>query len=135
MRRQFELLPEDIEHLDSHGYQWEAVLDNGSHWLLLHSFPIPTGYIQSASVAALLIPPTYPDSQIDMVFFNPSIQRTDGQAIPQTQATVAICGELYQRWSRHRTAENPWEPGVDNIERHLYLVQHWLRREFKESMP
>lgn len=135
MRRQFELLPEDKEHLDSHGYQWETVLDNGSNWLLLHGFPIPAGYIQGTSIAALLIPPTYPDSQIDMVFFNPSIHRKDHKTIPQTQATATICGASYQRWSRHRTAENPWEPGVDNIERHLYLVQHWLRREFKDITP
>ena len=131
MQRQFELLPEDVEHLDGVSLQWETVNDNGSRWLLLHGFPIPEGYIQSTSTAALLIPPTYPESQIDMVYFKPAIQRQDGQTIPQTQATATVCGQPYQRWSRHRTPENPWEPGVDNIERHLYLVQHWLRREFK----
>lgn len=131
MQRQFELLPEDAEHLNSTGLQWEAVNDNGSRWLLVHGFSIPEGYIQDSATAALLIPPTYPESQIDMVFFNPGIQRHDGLNIPQTQATATICGQAYQRWSRHRTAENPWEPGIDNVERHLYLVEHWLRREFK----
>ena len=131
LRRQFDLLEEDAKFLDEYGLPWEAVVD-GSHWVLVHDFPAPKGYNHDKVTAAIRIEAGYPDAGLDMVYFNPSLQRIDGQPINATNVTQTIGGTDYQRWSRHRTAENPWMPGEDNLGSHLFLVEDWLCREFEK---
>ena len=57
-----------------------------------------------------MIPPLYPDAQIDMAYFKPFLARTDGRAI-QNLTECVIQREKWQRWSRHRTQQNPWRMG------------------------
>jgi hypothetical protein len=82
---------------------------------------------------ALSISSAYPDAQIDMAFFSPSLQRKDGKPINATSHIQLIGGKNWQRWSRHRTAENKWRPGIDNISTHLTQVKHWLEREIPKG--
>jgi hypothetical protein len=77
----------------------------------------------------LLIPDNYADTQIDMVFLNVALARTDGRPI-NNLTTVKICGADWQQWSWHRTGANPWRAGVDDVASHLALVDEWLSREF-----
>jgi hypothetical protein len=127
MRKEFVMPEEDREFLDSGGRSWETILDNGIRWLVVHGFALPTGYgVQSTSVA-LQVGPGYPDTQIDMVYFRPHLARTDGKVI-RALTTCQIAGEDWQRWSRHRTAANPWRPGIDNVATHLIQVEAWLQR-------
>jgi hypothetical protein len=44
----------------------------------------------------------------------------------------SLDGKSFQRWSRHRTAENPWRIGRDNLGTHIILVEDWLAREFEK---
>lgn len=134
MRRQFQLTEEDTSFLGLTGYSWEAVVENSTRWLLIHNYPLPIGYTQTVVSIALHIEPTYPDTQIDMVYFHPSLQRADGQGI-SALAEQVIDNKTFQRWSRHRTNENPWRPGVDDVSTHLALVDDWLTREFRLRMP
>jgi hypothetical protein len=129
MRRQFDLPGEDVEHLDARRLPWETLAEGEAKWLIVHGFPVPAGYNHITVQAALRIEPGYPDAQIDMVYFSPAITRTDGRAI-KNLTTQVIDGVQFQRWSRHRTATNPWRPGEDCIATHLLLVEDWLRREF-----
>jgi hypothetical protein len=46
---------------------------------------------------------------------------------------LAFANKRYQQWSRHRTAQNPWRPGLDNVCTHLLQVNNWLEREFKNE--
>lgn len=132
LRRQF-LLPEaDRGHLDVRGLAWETVIDPYGRWLLLHDFPITDGYNLKSVTAAVQIGAGYPDAQLDMVYFHPLLARTDGRAINCLTAQT-IDGKSFQRWSRHRTGQNPWRPGEDDIAAHLTLVEHWLEREFKKG--
>lgn len=130
MRRDFELPCFDVEFLDSSGWAWETVQEGAANWLLVHQFAVPPGYNHSAVTIALRIEPCYPDAQIDMAYFNPPLARADGQRIGAADSTQAIGGKSFQRWSRHRTGNNPWRPGVDDISTHIAQVQHWLEREF-----
>jgi hypothetical protein len=130
MRKQFQLPESDVEHLDTRGLPWEAVVEGGSQWLLVHDFPVPAGYNVAAVIVALLIAPGYPDAQIDMAYFFPALARADGKAIPQI-TEQSIDGKSYQRWSRHRTDQDPWRVGVDDIGTHLVQVAEWLRRELR----
>jgi hypothetical protein len=131
LRRQFVLLDEDEKFLQDYGLPWETVVD-GSLWVLIHDFPLPDGYNNSRATAAIRMETGYPASQLDMVYFHPPITRNDGKVIGATQTSQTIDGQNFQRWSRHRTAQNPWKVGRDNLGAHIILIEEWLEREFRK---
>lgn len=128
MRRQFQLSEEDEQSLAALGLEWEAVIEATTKWLIIHGYPVPEGYNCRQASAALRISPSYPDDQIDMVYFSPPLALASGRAIRQLTPLV-IDGKPFQQWSRHRTAQNPWRPGLDNVSTHLLQVNNWLGRE------
>ncbi|HEV2495499.1 MAG TPA: multiubiquitin domain-containing protein [Terriglobia bacterium] len=128
LRHEFQLPVADEEYLNGLGLPWETVKDNGTLWLFIHQWSVPAGYSAERVSLALLIPEQYSDAQIDMVYLNPALARTDARPI-MNLAGQSICGATWQRWSRHRTQQNPWRPGVDDVAGHLALVDEWLRRE------
>jgi hypothetical protein len=130
LRRDFQLAEDDVQCLEEHGFKWETVMDGGSMWLVIRGYAIPEGYNIRTADLALRIPPSYPDEQIDMVYFSPSLSLMTGREIRQLTAHT-IDGEEYQQWSRHRTPANPWRPDLDNVCSHLLQVDTWLRRELK----
>lgn len=129
-RRGFQLPEEDQECLSANDLEWEAVVEGGTKWLIIPSYPIPEGYNHRLAKVALRIPPSYPDADIDMVYFNPPLALNSGKPIRQL-STLAIDGLQFQQWSRHRTSVNPWRPGVDNVCTHLLQVNNWLARELR----
>jgi hypothetical protein len=131
-RREFQLPDEDEDFLNDRQYDWETVVDEESQWLMIHGWTLPPGYSESGVSVALLVPPSYPDGQIDMMYLRPAVARLDGKAIGAL-ADQPIRGETWQRWSRHRTAENPWIMGTDNVSSHLTLVDDWFKREFERN--
>lgn len=136
MRRIFELAEDDVMYLNNKGYSWETIQEGRDYWLLIHNFPIPEGYnVSQATVAIQFTDPLdYLRVGLDMVFFNPALSRLDGIVIRQTQYTHQIDGKSFQRWSRHRTREAPWEYGNDSLSTHLLLVEYWLKREFEVNV-
>jgi hypothetical protein len=132
MARHFELPEEDREYLEVAGFEWETVVDGSTKWLLIHNRAVPKGYAQSACTIALQIPPSYPEAQLDMAYFYPPLQRADGQTI-RALADQRIGSMTYQRWSRHRTNENPWRPGIDGIATHLAYAEEWLSQELQKK--
>lgn len=129
-RRQFSLLEPDVAYLNSLGLGWEALMDGGHPWVVLYRWPLPPGYTQDAVDVAIKIEAGYPDVGLDMAYFHPPVVRADGGLIGQTQAVQPLDGKAWQRWSRHRTGQNPWVPGDDDLQTHLVLVADWLAREF-----
>lgn len=129
-RRDLDLPPDDTTFLDASYPGWQTIRDGNVSWLVISDYLVPDGYNRQSATAALRLEPGYPDTPIDMVYFNPSLARVDGKAIGATETTQRIGGESFQRWSRHWTPENPWRPGEDNIQSHLLLVRLWLEREF-----
>ena len=130
LRRDFDLLPQDEEFLEKYRLPWETISD-GSQWVLVHKLPTPDGYNHLHVTAAIRLETGYPNTELNMVYFFPALARKDGKALNATEATQVIDGKTYQRWSRHRTAENPWKAGGDGLETHIYLVEDWLEREFQ----
>ncbi len=129
-RRQFQLPDFDLEFLDRRGRPWEAVVENGMHWVVLHDHPVSKGYNHTSVSAALQLPQSYPDTQIDMVYFYPHLAPTNGK-LPRRLSSHKFDGKIWQRWSRHRTNANVWRRGYDCIETHLLLVNEWLERELR----
>lgn len=128
MRHQFQLPEDDEAGLAARGLPFETVREGAAMLLILPTYPIPGGYNVRQAVALLRIPPTYPDEQIDMVYFSPSLSLTSGKHIRQL-TPAQFDGKPYQQWSRHRTPQNPWRPGLDSICTHLLQVDDWLLRE------
>jgi hypothetical protein len=130
VRRAFQLAGEDLECLAALGIAWETVAEGAAKWIIFPEYRIPEGYNHRTPSAALRIPPLYPDEQIDMVYFFPALALASGRTIKQL-TPFSLDGKQYQQWSRHRTAENPWRAGLDNICTHLLQVNSWLERELK----
>jgi hypothetical protein len=126
MRRQFKLPAHDEEFLESLGFPWETISD-GNFWLLIHGYPIPSGYNVDKADVALMIPAQYDAAQIDMAYFLPNLNKTSGKGINRVTPRQ-IDGKIFQQWSRHRKT-NEWVPGVDNIATHLSLVDNWLTND------
>lgn len=132
MRREFTLIEDDADCLSAGGFTWEALVEGGSKWLIIRGYPIVAGYNVPAADTALRIPPSYPDDQIDMVYFHPGLALISGRAIVAL-TPHALEGKQYQQWSRHRTSANPWRPGLDNVGTHLLQVNSWLERELRRA--
>jgi hypothetical protein len=130
LRRQFDLLPDDENFLKEYGLPWETVAD-GSQWVLIHDFPA-YGYNHGRVTAAIRLETGYPNIELNMAYFYPALARNDGKPIAATQVTQQIDGKIFQRWSRHRTAQNPWKIGHDNLGTHIILIEDWLEREFQK---
>lgn len=130
LRRQFDLLPQDREFLEEYGLPWETIID-GSQWVLIREFPTHEGYNHPRVTAAIRMETGYPNTELNMVYFFPALMRQDGKPIGATQATQAIDGRTFQRWSRHRTKKNPWKIGRDYLGTHVILIEDWLAREFE----
>ncbi len=131
-RREFDLPAEDRDWLDALGKRYEMVRENGTLRVVIYGMGVPSGYNETSVDVNVRIEPGYPDVQIDMAYFHPPLARLDGRAIG------ALCsddfdGKRWQRWSRHRTAINPWRPGIDNLSTHFALVESWLVREFNKG--
>jgi hypothetical protein len=123
-------LPEaDEDYLNLTRFSWETIVEGGTRWLVVHGALVSPGYNVGAADRTFSIDTGYPSSQIDMVYFHPELARADGRSIGAVTATT-IDGRTFQRWSRHRTALNPWRPGIDDISTHMLLVDQWLDREF-----
>lgn len=125
--RSFSLPEEDTDFLNTSGFLWEALAENGYMWVLLHNYPVPEGYQTKSCTVALMIAPTYPAAEIDMAYFHPHLVKTSGKTINATSFQT-IGGNSFQRWSRHRLP-GEWKPGVDSIATHLLLVNNWLEND------
>lgn len=131
-RQDFRLPESDEAYLNCLGPIWETILEGKSRWLIIHDWQVPPGYDHENTKLALLIPDSYSDNQIDMVYFSEHLARTDGQPI-NNLSLMPICGTQWQQWSRHRTNVNPWRVGIDDVASHLALVDEWLRRELEKQ--
>lgn len=128
---EFELPASDVEYLCSLGNRWKTIVENNIRRVLIYDYRIPDGYTETAVNINLRIGANYPDEQIDMVYIYPPLLRTDGEVIAAL-ATDKFDGKEWQRWSRHRTPQNPWIPGEDDISTHLVCVDQWLTRELNK---
>lgn len=129
MRKEFQLPEEDVIYLDGTGLPWETITDGGMQWVIVHNYPVSSGYNCKSVSVALKIETGYPRTPIDMAYFYPVLQRLDNKAI-NAITSQQIDGKAYQRWSRHRTTQNPWREGIDDLSTHLTLVSFWFEQEF-----
>jgi hypothetical protein len=116
-----------VEALDARGFRWETILEGKRQWLLIHAWPVPRGLSATTVTAAIRIVPGYPAAALDMIYVDPPLSRTDGQAIPALSA-IMIDGRTFQQWSRHYSPQNQWRIGLDDISSHLSAAEEWMRK-------
>jgi hypothetical protein len=126
-RRSFQLLAVDQNLLDARGNEWETVIEGQERWIITGGFDVPNGYNHKCVSVALLLPPAYPDVQIDMAYLWPALARADGKSI-RNLTSRQIDGKQWQQWSRHRASDG-WRPDIDNLETHLLYVTSFLEME------
>jgi len=127
--RDFALLEGDESFLVDVSPAWEARVEEGRNWVVIHGYPVPEGYTVSSIDLALLVPPNYPQAEIDMFYVDPPLRKVSGDAIPCTESTERIGGRSYQRWSRHRGPASRWNPATDSVITHLALVEEAIAKE------
>jgi hypothetical protein len=131
-RRQFSLPAEDAHWLEHSGFNYELVAEGGVLRVVVYDFQVPSGYNTDKVAVNVRIESGYPDVQIDMAYFFPALSLKNGSSIGATSEDH-FDGNVWQRWSRHRTPANPWRPGVDSLSTHFALVASWLERELKKT--
>ncbi|MCE5175792.1 MAG: E2/UBC family protein [Bacteroidales bacterium] len=129
MKKDFQLPEEDVIFLDGLGLSWEAINDHNMQWIIVHDYPVISGYNNEKVSIAVKIETGYPRTQLDMAYFYPALQRLDGKTINAICDQI-IDGKQFQRWSRHRTPTNPWREGVDDLSTHMALISFWFEQEF-----
>ncbi|PKV49212.1 multiubiquitin [Aquimarina sp. MAR_2010_214] len=127
----FDIPADDSEFLNSLSNKVDILKEGNVCWIMLRDYALPEGYNVNTADVAIMIPPHYPRTALDMVYFTPPLHRKDGKQIGQL-VNQSIEGKNYQRWSRHRTQYNPWHPEIDNFESHLDLMMHCLIAEFNK---
>lgn len=129
LRREVQLPAEDVEFLEELDKNWETIKESNLEWLLVYGYPVPNGYTISEVDVAVLISSGYPTAPLDMAYFQPALMCSNGKQIKATQSQKRIDNKIWQRWSRHRTQQNPWRPGLDNLSTHFTTIDHWLNKE------
>ena len=120
----FELFPEDVEYLDAnHRGRWHKLSEgSGKYGLLIEGFSIPAGFVQSTADLMVLIPASYPASPLDMFYLDPPLTKVNnGNA--EALSIEEHFARRWQTWSRHYQ----WNPGADDLTRHIEYVWHELQ--------
>jgi hypothetical protein len=131
LRRQFRLPAEDETFLNGLGVPWETVNVGAQRWVLVHGEKLPSGYNCVEADVAIMMAPGYPPGKLDMAYFYPPLMRANGVAPQKSDSRVNIDNKSWQGWSRHRTGDNPWIEGEDNLESHYFYMRAWLVDELK----
>lgn len=132
-RRAFRLPELDEAFLDTLGVAWETVQEGGVQWLLLRAHRLPKGFDVAVVDIAIQISAGYPAAALDMAYLCPPVRRLDGRTINNADGRNTIDGRIWQMWSRHRTAENPWIHGEDDLASHIHYMDAWLAAEFERA--
>ena len=121
-------LPEvDIAFLNEQGIAHEIVIESGMTCIVILQWPLPEGFDQAEADLLIRLNPGYPDVPPDMWWFDPPVQRADGEALPATGVRESYLGRTWQRWSRHFSGAQ-WKSGVDCLESYLALIRQDLGR-------
>jgi len=133
MRYEIQLPQADVIALNATKLRWETIRDGGYTWLIIHERPLPQGFDLSRTDTALSIPPMYPDAQIDSVWFSPCPRPRHGAPL-HPLSDFRFDGRTWLRLCRHRTKQNAWRPGVDDIASHLAHVDLWLLQSLGRTL-
>ena len=127
-----QLTTDDVSFVKSYSEELVDFITKGNTcWTVFRQFKLPEGYNVDVADLAIMVPSNYPLGRLDMFYFSPALSRKDAKPIGALTSTT-LEGKNYQRWSRHRTPANPWNPEIDNLESHVMLATSCLEAELKK---
>lgn len=98
--------------------------------VVVPSYSLPGGFCQPTADLLVRLAPGYPDVAPDMWWFDPPVQRSDGQQIAATESREGHLGRQWQRWSRH-LQPGQWRSGIDSLQSYFALI----RKELLAASP
>lgn len=131
----YKLPDRDIEFINSIGAKWESGTERGMGYVIFFDVGIDTNHFKvegggNKTNVLFMLPPGYPNSQIDMSSFYPYLSKINGQPIPNLHYTFyKVKGWMWQTWSRHRIGGESWNPETDGIASHIAYTDMFLQRE------
>lgn len=117
----------DQQFLTERGIEHHVTTEGNMTCVVLPGFPLPPGLDRKNSDLLIRLNPGYPDVPPDMWWFDPPVQRADGNRIPATESIEMHVGRCWQRWSRHLVV-GQWRSGVDGLESYIALLRKDLAR-------
>lgn len=119
------LPPDDCAYLAERFPGYSQSVESNMLCVVLPGYALPDGLAPTHVDLLLRLGPGYPDVPPDMWWFDPAVQRMDGQAIRNTHVAENHLGRTWQRWSRHLTP-GQWRPGVDSVQTFLAILRNDL---------
>jgi hypothetical protein len=128
------LLPEaDVRYLEGLGHEWTETLEHGHVCVVVKDWHLPPGYRPEAVDLLVRLPPGYPDTAPDMVWWRPDVVvASTGQPPPASDVRETYLELSWQRLSRHLDA-GAWVSGTDTLESFLAVIRKDLHLEQQEA--
>lgn len=122
------LREQDRDHLEQLGLPFEAKVENGWLCVVIHEWPLPSGYNPSKTDLLLRLPPGFPDARPDMYWCDPPVTLAATGTYPLAAGQFEqYLGRRWQRFSRHLNPGH-WIAGRDSIKSYLALIRGDLAR-------
>lgn len=120
-----DLLPEiDRDFLAEKGYKYKVSRVGNAVHVMIDDFPFPVAYTPRSATLLVILPPGYPNANLDMFRTIPDVRLANGVWPKNANARETHAGVSWQRWSRHFNAA--WRQGVDNLRTFIASVKHEL---------
>jgi len=117
------LPPDETEHLDSLGLEYELQPEAGMICVVIRGYVLPAGYEPGVVDLLLRLPQGFPDVPPDMWWMSPPVvMAATAMQLPQTELRETHLGREWQRWSRH-LAPGQWRPGRDSLQTFLRIIR------------
>ncbi len=98
---------------------------NGCVDLIIPTLPIPAGFTNATARILVRIPALYPTERLDLFWLAPTLQRSNGAALPNVMATgVAIAGEQWTQISWHDNS--PHDPNRISVIGFVRSIGQWF---------
>ena len=120
-----DLLPEsDREFLDEKGYDFSLSQVGGNTHLIIHQVELTEAYTPRVVDLLIMIPPGYPNANVDMFWTRPVVTLANGAVPRATEHRQTYEDVEWQRWSRHIA----WRAGVDDLRSFLTAAKRELSK-------
>ena len=112
-----------VAELEGRGFQVTRCHESGYAVLVLHSYPVPSGWSKPEISLLLRLPRSFPNGKPDMFWTDDDLTLSGGCEPDRARVFENICGNRWRRFSWHPQA---WSPGRDDIHTYLEFVDRRL---------
>lgn len=111
----------DYDYLQDKEINYSCELVNGKVHLKIQNYEMPQHYTTRFVELLIIIPPGYPNAQLDMFYTSPDVKLLNGNWPLKADHHENFNGISWQRWSRH--LNTGWRVGVDSLKTFLRGIE------------